>query len=286
MTIARIHFGPFHLYLSIIESSSTGNQIIHRQKNGTQIISAKYNPTNTIEIQNRIEEILRGFFNKTEKENVKEIDVTASASLHDSIVLNNLRLSMKRRNIKRFKILSFKQECLMFADSFAARVKPYISLYAGEDNFQAIIGCNNESRFVLNLNLGLFYLQSAFIKFDPPEKEEIIALRDKISMELDTLEVENRPENMLLISDAGMALWNLINPNVQLAGNELTFLHKESISSVIPELTKSYTSKITTMQGMNALYVQLIIPTAILFEHILSHYLLDRIEIKPVPFIF
>ena len=151
----------------------------------------------------------------------------------------------------------------------------------GEGDFHIHIGTRQNVQMILSLQLGLCRLFDRFLPNSPPAPEDLIGLRQHISDELERFRLVFPPEKYLCVSDAAVALWNLAFPEAVKSIVQKIVLSLADIQKVIAEI-----STITPMElrrrGADPNYQNLFLPTAILIEHLLKHFDLERIQILPL----
>jgi len=208
--------------------------------------------------------------------------VTATGYLMDSQTLRNLRLFLKERGFPPPQILTPEIESKMFLPvDLLTSEEDFCLIRLGEGDFHIDAGTRRSIQMILTLQLGLCRISDQFLWNSTPAPEDLIGLRQHISDELERFRWVSRSGKFICVSDAVMALWKFAYPEMERSVVREIFLTLADVQKIITEICKlSPTELRRRISDPN--YQSLLLPTAILVEHLLRHFDLERIHILPL----
>ncbi|MFH1213556.1 MAG: hypothetical protein V1681_05675, partial [Candidatus Neomarinimicrobiota bacterium] len=202
MKQARIHLGPVYVHLIIIASDSPSAPPVLHRKIALHLLRSEYrrDPDDPNGFT-AVEQTLADFLVIAEKHQADPPRITAAADLADSGILILLRLFLKKLGLPPIEILSFSAEFDQLRSQITDLPPEYLAVLAGEARLRFIRVGHSQPEFTVTLPCGIIPLTHDFLKNDPPEPAETIALRDHLSAEFDRLQWHRLPENILSFSD-------------------------------------------------------------------------------------
>jgi len=145
----------------------------------------------------------------------------------------------------------------------------------GGGSVEFIVGNANSAKLIRSINIGAQRLLDGFVKSDPVSANEIKSLRQHLQQELKELLPEIREFNIKTIvgSSGSFETLGQIIANKQKKDittlNEFTFTPTD-FKSVFEQITKLNTTKRLEIPGMDKQRVDMIVPSSILIDFVLS----------------
>jgi hypothetical protein len=213
-----------------------------------------------------------------ENHSAKLVRITAAADLANAEMLLLLRLFLKKLELPTIEILDFAAEFAQMQNQVINLPPECLAVVAGEVQLRFITIKRCQPEFILTLPCGVIALTHKYIKNDPPETGEIIALRDHLSAEFERLQWLQLPEKVLTFSDAGLALARLINAS---AASTEQIITKSQIQNIFPELSHTYRNQIARRPDADPDFAEYLLTAALLYEHLLEHLELEQVAVFP-----
>lgn len=282
MIAATIHIDAFSTILKIAETTDRTEKVLQFRKEIVRIAAEFSNRDELSEIQDRAESVLDNFIKQTKTYRPDSITVTAVGCLAESQTLRNLRLFLKDRGFPSPQMLTPEMESKMFLPvDFLTNEEDFCVIRLGEGDFHIDAGTRWSVQMILTLWLGLCHLSDQFLRNSPPAPEDLIGLRQHISDELERFRWITRPGKCLCVSDAAMALWKFAYPKMEKSAVREIVLTFADVQKIIAEICTLSPMELCR-RGSDPNYQSLFLPTAILIEHLLRHFDLERIQIVPL----
>ncbi|MCK9559724.1 MAG: hypothetical protein M0R44_04685 [Candidatus Marinimicrobia bacterium] len=277
MKKALIHFGPIYVHLIITESATPSMPLLHRTV-ALHLLQREHR--RNLDDSNdsvKVEKVLNEFLAIIEKYQAQSPQITFSADLADAEILVFLRLFLRKLGLPPIEIRDFLTEFESMRYQLKDLSSESLVVQVSEAHLRFIKIRENQPEFIFNLPCGIILLTNDFLKNDPPEPAEIIALRDHLSAEFDRLQWYRLPKQILTFSDTGMALASLINDSSDGDNIKTVCITKDQLQKILPDLTHNYKNQIARHPGANPDFSDYYLATALVYEHLLDYFHLEQV---------
>jgi len=276
MTRADMHLTPAHFYLRI---TSPEKVLIMRRDPVFLFVTESPESPENLQIIRRAESVLSDYLDLSTKYQCPTVRVTISPALTSSAILPTIRLSIKNIPGAQVEVLTPLAEIERCLRNRSSLFPESLVIFLAEQSLQFAFVQNGKLMWLMSLNCGPALLNQRFLRHDPPETAELIALRQYVTSELDRLTWNHLPPTIEFVSDVTCALarvcsW-LVSPD-----NSFT-LRQIELKTALPTLLIQYQKSFIAQLADESDYARMLIPTAILCEHLLDYLGLERIAVRP-----
>jgi|GEM_PF-1245952 len=271
MKEAVIYFGPVYARLIITESEAPATPLLHRKVALHLLLKELQRTPDEPNGSAALEKTLSEFLAIAEKYPTEPPRIIVSSDLANAEILVLLRLFLKRLNLPPIELPDFSAEFEILHHQLKDLPADFLAVWISEAHLRFINVKQDQPEFTFNLPCGIVPLIDTFLKNDPPDPAEIIALRDFLSTEFDRMQWHHLPEQILTFSDSGAALVNLISGSVRIDDTQSACFTKSQLQNLLPSLTHNYKSQIARLPGADPDFRDYFLTTALLYEHLLDY---------------
>jgi hypothetical protein len=279
MNSASFHIDPVYAILTITDSANTSGPVFQKRFTlhllRAELLRNPEEPNGFAIVEQAFDE----FLTLAEKHSAVITQITVAADLANAEMLTLLRLYLKKLDLPPITVREFAADFARMQQWVSNLPPEYLAVVAGEAKLRFIKVKQGQPEFILTLPCGIITLTHEFIRNDPPETAEIIALRDHLSAEFDRLQWQQLPERILTFSNAGLALTRLLGNDAP-TGNPI--ITKPQLRDLLPELSHNYRNQTARHPGADPDFTDYFLTTALLYEHLLEHLGLEQVAVtKP-----
>jgi len=271
-----IHCGPTYLYLKIVSD----NQILYYQKQPLFLAWSDPQFINDEDLADILQTKLHEWSQILKELAVMQLRITLSAALINSPFLPIIRLQIKASDLPSPILWNDQDEVRHLSAITRAETSEQLIVGLCEHKLYLIIRKSLQPEFSLTLPCGLVDLYLKYCRHDPPEVDEVIALRREIVANLEIFQFYQSPPPIVSVTDAGILLGSRITPD-----DRTVTISKQTLDEHLTFLLKNYQQTIRQRLG-NSPFIPLLIPAALIYQHLFDFLRLEAITVFPYDLVF
>lgn len=267
---AWLHFGPTFCYLQI----RAGEKVLVTAKEPLYLGWQGCEPLEESQQEELLDQQLISWKQILDQYAVATVQITLSPALIDAPLLIILRHQLKNYGLPTPMVWSAMEEVQHLIRALPWSKSAVLLFGICENRLYLINMRTSQIEWHAALPLGLIELQRQYCQVGPAEQPNSVELRRQISIDLDLIQWHIPPQNVAIVSDVAILL--------AAKQQEYFVLTKTSLEKYLPILTKNPPRQACREFGIDSPLGLLLLPAALICQHILDY--LQITEIATYPF--